>query len=48
MKYTLKLTMSGEFPGSPDHDYVNDLTDIEAGNLIALFRGRWRDTPEDC
>lgn len=47
MEYMLKRTMSGEFPGSPDHDYVL-LTSEEFDMVRDMFRGRWRDTPDDA
>lgn len=47
MEYLLKLSMSGAFPGSPDHDYVV-LTGYERDWIWDRFRGRWRDTPEDA
>ena len=46
MEYLLKITMTGPFPGSPDHDYVL-LREDEAMDLYKRFSGRWRDTPAD-
>ena len=47
MKYYIKLIIEGDFPGSPDNDYVQ-IKEEEYDFIRWLHKGKWCDTKEQA